>query len=129
MRLRIMKAVAERDDPAWLVARDDGSQSRQRRRRVVRRQQDAAGGEAGAFFQMQVGDDQQPFVVPEQHARCVGGKLHACDIEHGNGEPIVVAAGDPCVHRESILPCLRRACRMRRRNRKVSAMRAADYAR
>ena len=36
--------------------------------RVIGRQQHAARGEAGSLFQMQVGDDEQALLLPEQRA-------------------------------------------------------------
>ena len=74
-----MKAVAQRDDKTRRIALDQARQPRQRRRRIVRRQQHAALGEGRAFFQMQIGDDEQSFVRPVQRAGRIGD-------EHRTGE-------------------------------------------
>ena len=77
--MTVMKAVAQRDDKTRHIALDQARQPRQRRRRIVRRQQHAALGEGRAFFQMQIGDDQQSFVRPVQRAGRIGD-------EHRTGE-------------------------------------------
>src|SRR5207244_2949995 len=46
---------------------------------IIRRQQHAAGGEAGAFFQMQIRDDEQTLLFPEQCARKIGDHGDAGD--------------------------------------------------
>ena len=51
----------------------------QRRHRVIGRQQHAARGKAGAFFQMQVGDDEQALLFPEQRAGEIGDERHVRD--------------------------------------------------
>lgn len=68
MRGAIVKAVAERDDDSRIMAGDDGSEPAQCGERVVGRQEHAAGGEARAFFQMQIGNDEQALLFPEQGA-------------------------------------------------------------
>ena len=75
----VMKTVAERDHHGRVVPRDHGGEAAERRHGIVRRQQHAAGGEAGAFFQMQVGDDQQALFFPEQRAGEIGDQRHAGD--------------------------------------------------
>ena len=72
MRVTVMKTVAERDHHARVVARDHGGEAAQRRHGIVRRQQHAARGKAGTFFQMQVGDDQQALLLPEQRSGEIG---------------------------------------------------------
>ena len=72
MRVAVVKAVAERDHHARIVPRDDGGKPAQRRHGIVGRQQHAARGKAGAFFQMQVGDDEQALLLPEQRAGEIG---------------------------------------------------------
>ena len=79
MRIAVVKAVAERDHHARVVPRDDGGEPAQRRDGVVGRQQHAARGEAGAFFQMQVGDDEQALLLPEQRAGEIGEEHYVCD--------------------------------------------------
>ena len=78
MRVAIVKTVAERNHHARIVPRDHGGETAQRRDGVVRRQQHAARGEAGAFFQMQIGDDEQALLLPEQRAGEVGDERHVC---------------------------------------------------
>ena len=78
-----MKAVAERDHHGRVVPRDDGREAAKRRHGIVRRQQHAAGGEAGALFQMQVGDDEQALLFPEQRAGEIGDKRYAGDLDSG----------------------------------------------
>ena len=72
MRVAIVKTVAERDHHARIVPRDDGRKPAQRRHGIVRRQQHAARGEARTLFQMQVGDDEQALLFPEQRAGEIG---------------------------------------------------------
>ena len=72
MGVAVMKTVAERDHHARVVPRDHGGEPAERRRRIVGRQQHAARGKAGAFFQMQVGDDEQALLFPEQRAGEIG---------------------------------------------------------
>ena len=81
MRVAVMKTVAERDHHARIVARDHGGKPAQRRHGIIGRQQHAARGEAGAFFQMQVGDDEQALLFPEQRAGEIGDERHAGDID------------------------------------------------
>jgi hypothetical protein len=95
-----MKAVAERDHHPWIVARDDRGEQRQRRCRIPGRQQDATRGKTRSLLKVQVGDDQQPLVVPVQCTGGVGGKRHASDLERCRSKAHV-AAGDPGVHCES----------------------------
>ena len=80
MRLTIVKAVAERDHHARIMPRDHGGEPAQRRHGVIGRQQHAARGKARTFFQMQIGDDEQALLVPEQRAGDVGDKGDACDL-------------------------------------------------
>ena len=72
MGVAIVKTVAERDHHARIVPRDHGGEPAERRHGVVGRQQHAARGEAGALFQMQVGDDEQALLLPEQRAGEIG---------------------------------------------------------
>ena len=72
MRIAVMKTVAERDHHARIVPRDHGRQPAQRRHGVVGRQQHAARGKARALLQMQVGDDEQALLLPEQRAGEIG---------------------------------------------------------
>ncbi len=74
MRGAVVKAVAERDDRTRIMAGDDSSETARASPAYRRRQQHAAGGEAGAFFQMQVGDDEQALLFPEQRAGEIGGE-------------------------------------------------------
>ena len=68
VRIAIVKAVAERDHDARIIMRDDSREPRKRRLGVIGRQQHAAGREARALFEMQVGDDEQTLLFPEQRA-------------------------------------------------------------
>ena len=72
VRVAVVKTVAERDHHARIVPRDHRGEAAERRRGVVGRQQHAARGEARAFFQMQVGDDEQALLFPEQRAGEIG---------------------------------------------------------
>ena len=56
----IVKAVAEADDDPRAVVIDHRLQPEQRRRGVVRRNEHAAPRQRRAFFEMQVGDAEQP---------------------------------------------------------------------
>jgi hypothetical protein len=49
-------------------------QPRQGRRGVVGRQQHAAGGEGRAFFQMQIGEDEQALFRPIERPGAIGDK-------------------------------------------------------
>ena len=82
MGIAVVKTVAECNHHARVMPCDDGSEPAQRRHRVVGRQQHAAGGETGAFFQMQIRDDQQAFFFPEQRAGEIGDQGHTCDGDH-----------------------------------------------
>ena len=62
--LAVVETVAQRHDDARRMAGDQSREPRQRCGRVVGRQQHAARGEARAFFQVEVGDDQQAFLGP-----------------------------------------------------------------
>ena len=87
----IVKTVAERDHHAGIVARDHGRKTAQRRRGVVRRQQHAARGKARAFFQMQIGNDEQVLLFPEQGAGGIGKQRDAGDIENRRAQcPIIL---------------------------------------
>ena len=90
MRVAVVKAVAERNHHARVVPRDHGGQPAQRRNRVVGRQQHAARGEAGAFFQMQVGDDQQALLLPEQRAGEIGEEDHICNRNFRNARHLII---------------------------------------
>jgi hypothetical protein len=72
MRVAVVKTVAERNHHARVVPRDHGGETAERRHRVIGWQQHAARGEAGTLFQMQVGDDEQALLLPEQRAGEVG---------------------------------------------------------
>ena len=76
MGVAVMKTVAERDHHARVVAGNDGGKPAQRRHRIVWRQQHAARGKAGTLFQMQVGDDEQALLFPEQRAGEIGEQRH-----------------------------------------------------
>jgi hypothetical protein len=77
VRFAIMETVTERDHHARIVTRDHCAELRQRRRRIERRQQYTTPGEAGSLFQMQIGNDQQLLLFPEQRAGDVGGEGHS----------------------------------------------------
>ena len=79
MRVAIVKTVAERDHHARIMMRDHGGEPAKRRDGVVGRQQHAARGEARALFQMQIGDDEQPLLFPEQRAGEIGEQRDAGD--------------------------------------------------
>jgi hypothetical protein len=79
MRAAVVEAVAERNHHARIVPRDDSRKPAQRRHRVIGRQQHAASGKTGALFQMQVGDDEQPLLLPEKRAGKIGEKRYVCD--------------------------------------------------
>ncbi len=71
-----METVAERNHHARVMPRDDGGETAERRHRVVGWQQHTARGEAGALFQMQIGDDEQALLRPEQRAGEIGNECH-----------------------------------------------------
>ena len=79
----VMKAVAERDHHARVVARNHAGEAPQGRRGVIGWQQHTAGGKARTFFQMQVGDDEQPLRFPKQRAGKIGHQRDAGDVEPG----------------------------------------------
>ncbi|MGY4301164.1 hypothetical protein ACVWXN_009259 [Bradyrhizobium sp. i1.4.4] len=81
MRGSVVKTVAERDDRSGIMAGDDGSETAQRCQRIVRRQQHTARGEARPFFQMQIGDDEQALLFPEQRAGEIGVERDASHIQ------------------------------------------------
>ena len=81
MGVAVMKTVAERDHHARVMPRDHGRETAERRHRIVGRQQHAARGEAGALFQMQVGDDEQALFLPEQRAGEIGDEIDASDVQ------------------------------------------------
>ncbi|MET4835649.1 hypothetical protein ABIF44_005056 [Bradyrhizobium japonicum] len=66
------------------MAGDDSSETAQRCQRIVRRQQHTARGEAGPFFQMQIGDDEQALLFPEQRTGEIGCEGHITDGDFGN---------------------------------------------
>ena len=84
MGVAVMKAVAERNHHPRVVPRDDSAEAAERRHRIVGRQQHPAGGETGALFQMQVGDDEQALLFPEQCAGEIGDQGHARDTNGGD---------------------------------------------
>ena len=73
----VVEIVAQRDDDARRIVRDQPREPRQRFGGVVGRQQHAAPREARAFFQMQVGDDEQAFLGPVERPGAVGGEVGA----------------------------------------------------
>ena len=75
----VMEAVAQRDDAARRIMRDKTRKPRQRRGGVIGRQQHAARGKARAFFQMQVGDDEQALLRPVQRACRIGEERSGTD--------------------------------------------------
>src|SRR6186713_1155962 len=77
MAAAVVEIVAERNDHAWRVMRDQPREPRQCLCRVVGRQQSAAPREARAFFQMQVRDDEQAFLGPIERTGAVGRKRDA----------------------------------------------------
>ena len=91
MRVAVMKTVAERDHHARVVPRDHGGQPAQRRYGVIGRQQHAARGKAGTLFQMQVGDDQQALLLPEQRAGEIGEKRHVGNGNLGDAHILIVS--------------------------------------
>ena len=76
MRVAIVETVAERDHHARVVPRDHGGKPAERRHGIVGRQQHAARGKAGTLFQMQVGDNEQALLFPEQRAGEIGEQRH-----------------------------------------------------
>jgi hypothetical protein len=89
MGVRIVKTVAERDHRARIVIQDDGCEAAECRHRIVGRQQHAAHGKTRALFEMQVGDDEQPLLFPEQRAGEIGEKFDRANT-HGLPQPDVV---------------------------------------
>src|SRR3954465_13021202 len=90
MRGAIVKTVAERNDDSRIMAGDDSSEPTKRGDGVVRRQQHPAHGEAGTFFQMQIGDDEQALLFPEQRAGKIGRERHAADADIRNAHVLVI---------------------------------------
>src|SRR5690242_11914886 len=74
-----MEAVAQSDDATRRIMRDEARKPRQRRSGVIRRQQHAARGKARAFFQMQIGNDEQTQFRPIQHAFRIGEERSGID--------------------------------------------------
>src|SRR5690348_2448872 len=74
-----MEVVAERNHGARRVMRDKPREPRQRLGRIVWRQQLTAAREARAFFEMEVGDDQQRLVAPAERAAAVCRERDAVD--------------------------------------------------
>jgi hypothetical protein len=77
--LTVMKAVAERDHRTRGKTRNHDCYSCQGRCGIVRRQQNAARGKARSFLQMQIGDDEDPFLGPIQRAVAIHGDRHVSD--------------------------------------------------
>src|SRR5262245_52466071 len=75
--LAVVETVAEGDHEIRRIARHQRTELGQRRRRVVGRQQHAAGREARAFFEMQVGDDQEAFFRPVKRTGTIGNQRNA----------------------------------------------------
>ena len=63
------------------MPRDDGGETAERRHGVIGRQQHAARRKTGTLFQVQVGDDEQALLLPEQRAGEIGEKRNACHFE------------------------------------------------
>ena len=96
MRVAVMKTVAERDHHARVVPCDHGGEAAKRRHRIIGRQQHAARGKTGALFQMQVGDDEQALLFPEQRAGEIGEKSRRATLRYGRAAPwiaVIVMAG------------------------------------
>jgi hypothetical protein len=95
----VVKTVAECDHHARIVPRNDGGEAAERRHRVIGWQQHAARGEAGTFFQMQVGNDEQALLLPEQCAGKIGDERHVryCDLRSAH---LLIASRrlHPCRH-------------------------------
>ena len=81
MSLAVMKAVAQRNHHFRIMAGDGSSEAAQRGDRVIGWQQHAARGKTRSLLQMQVGDDEQALLFPEQRAGEVGHHGDACDRE------------------------------------------------
>ena len=77
-----MEAIAERDQNLRPVTLKQRGKCAERRRGVVGRQQHAARRIARAFFEMQIGNDQQALLRPVQRARRIGDQRHARDVDH-----------------------------------------------
>ena len=73
--------AAARDNRSGIMVGDDSSETAQRCQRIVRRQQHTARGEAGPFFQMQIGDDEQALFFPEQRTGEIGVERDASHIQ------------------------------------------------
>ena len=80
MGVAVVKAVAERYHHARIMPRDHRGKAAERRHRIIGRQQHAARGEAGALFQMQVGDHHQALLFPEQRAGEIGDESDPGDV-------------------------------------------------
>jgi len=79
MRVAIVKTVAQGDHRLRIMPRDHGAEAAEGGDGVIGRQQHAAHGVARAFFQMQVGDDQQPLLFPIKRARQIRRQRDAGD--------------------------------------------------
>ena len=86
----IMETVAERDDHARRIARDQLCEARQGGGGVVRRQQHPARGKARAFFQMQIADREQALFRPIERAFGIGDEG-----DGGDGDNVVRSLSHP----------------------------------
>ncbi len=68
----VVETVAQGDDATRRIMRNQTREPRECRGGVIGRQQHAARGKARAFFEMQVGDRQQPLLRPVQRAVGIG---------------------------------------------------------
>ena len=104
MGVAVVKTVAERDHHARIMPRDHGGEAAERRHRVIGRQQHAARGKARAFFQMQVGDDQQALLFPEQRAGEIGDQSDAGDIDGGRCAAADISSSRNCARAVTFYP-------------------------
>lgn len=68
----IVEIIAEAHHRAWIVACDDLLKPRQRRAGIIRRQEPAVARETRSFFEMQIGNTQQPLLRPVKDSLRVG---------------------------------------------------------
>jgi hypothetical protein len=77
VRRTIVEAVAETDDALGGMPAQDGSQQREAGARVVGRQERTVAIEAGALFEVKIGDDEGTPFRPEEGAGRIGGQRRA----------------------------------------------------
>src|SRR5579875_106674 len=79
--IAVMETVAQGDDDAWHVARDQMGKPRQGCGCVIGRQKPAAGGKSRSLFEMQIRDRQQAVLRPIEYA---GGIRNQTDTGYGD---------------------------------------------